>query len=39
MPEHDIIDNRNEKLVDHLNEMLCSCEGARFAVAIFSFLA
>ncbi|PKN29316.1 MAG: helicase, partial [Deltaproteobacteria bacterium HGW-Deltaproteobacteria-21] len=32
MPEHDIIDNRNEKLVDHLNEMLCSCEGARFAV-------
>ncbi|MDD5204043.1 MAG: phospholipase D-like domain-containing protein [Desulfobacterales bacterium] len=32
MPTHDIIDNRNEKLIDHLNEMLCSCERARFAV-------
>src|SRR3989304_4715365 len=32
MPTHDIIDNRTEKLVDHLGEMLCSCERARFAV-------
>src|SRR3972149_4434115 len=32
MPAHDIIDNRTEKLVDHLSEMLCSCERARFAV-------
>jgi HKD family nuclease/superfamily II DNA or RNA helicase len=32
MPAHDIIDNRNEKLGDHLNEMLGSCDRARFAV-------
>ena len=32
MPAHDIIDNRNEKLIDHLNEMLGSCDRARFAV-------
>ena len=32
MPAHDIIDNRNEKLIDHLNEMLGSCERGRFAV-------
>jgi HKD family nuclease len=32
MPTHDIIDNRTEKLVDHLSQMLCSCERARFAV-------
>ncbi len=32
MPTHDIIDNRTEKLVDHLNQMLGSSERARFAV-------
>ncbi len=32
MPTHDIIDNRAEKLVDHLNQMLGSSERARFAV-------
>ena len=32
MPAHDIIDNRTEKLVDHLSEMLGSSERARFAV-------
>lgn len=32
MSTHDIIDNRSEKLVDRLNEMLGSSERARFAV-------
>jgi hypothetical protein len=32
MPIHDIIDNRNEKLVDHINRILASTEAARFAV-------
>ena len=32
MPTHDIIDNRNEKLVDHLNRMLGTSERGRFAV-------
>ncbi|MBU0678457.1 MAG: helicase [Verrucomicrobia bacterium] len=32
MPTHDIIDNRNEKLVDHLGQMLGTSERARFAV-------
>ena len=32
MPTHDIIDNRTEKLVDHLSQMLGSSERARFAV-------
>lgn len=32
MPTHDIIDNRIEKLVDHLKQMLGSSERARFAV-------
>jgi superfamily II DNA/RNA helicase len=35
MPTHDIIDNRNEKLVDHINRMLDSTEVARFAVGYF----
>src|SRR4030043_964573 len=32
MPAHDIIDNRSEKLIDHLGQMLGSSERARFAV-------
>ncbi|MGD0487650.1 MAG: helicase-related protein [Syntrophorhabdales bacterium] len=32
MPTHDIIDNRSEKLIDHLSQILGSCERARFAV-------
>src|ERR1035438_702180 len=38
MPTHDIIDNRKEKLVDHINRILSSTESARFAVGYF-FLA
>jgi hypothetical protein len=29
---HDIIDNRSEKLVDHINRILGSTDSARFAV-------
>ncbi|HME01296.1 MAG TPA: helicase-related protein [Terriglobia bacterium] len=35
MPIHDIIDDRNEKLVDHINRILSSTEAARFAVGYF----
>ena len=35
MPAHDIIDNRNEKLVHHINRILSSTESARFAVGYF----
>ncbi len=35
MPSHDIIDNRHEKLVDHINRILTSTEAARFAVGYF----
>jgi superfamily II DNA or RNA helicase len=35
---HDIIDNQQEKLVDHINQILCSTESANFAVGYF-FLA
>ncbi|MBM4044236.1 MAG: helicase [Planctomycetes bacterium] len=35
MPTHDIIDNRNEKLVDHIRRILGSTESARFAVGYF----
>jgi len=35
MPTHDIIDNRNEKLVDHINSILNSADSARFAVGYF----
>ncbi len=35
MPIHDIIDNRSEKLVDHINRILASTEAARFAVGYF----
>jgi hypothetical protein len=32
---HDIIDNRKEKLIDHINRILSSTESARFAVGYF----
>jgi hypothetical protein len=32
MPTQEIIDNRKEKLVDHINRILSSTESARFAV-------
>ncbi|MFA4916087.1 MAG: helicase-related protein [Syntrophales bacterium] len=35
MPAHDIIDNRQEKLVDHINRILDSRDAARFAVGYF----
>ena len=35
MPTHDIIDNRKEKLVCHINRILSSTESARFAVGYF----
>ena len=35
MPTHDIIDNRQEKLVDHINRILDSTESAAFAVGYF----
>jgi superfamily II DNA/RNA helicase len=35
MPTHDIIDNRQEKLVDNVNRILSSTEAARFAVGYF----
>lgn len=35
MPAHDIIDNRSEKLVDHIRRILDSTERARFAVGYF----
>ena len=35
MPAHDIIDNRTERLVDHINQILSSTQAARFAVGYF----
>jgi Helicase conserved C-terminal domain/PLD-like domain len=35
MPTHDIIDNRNQRLVDHINRILASTDSARFAVGYF----
>jgi HKD family nuclease/superfamily II DNA or RNA helicase len=35
MPVHDIIDNRKEILVNHINQILSSTEAARFAVGYF----
>lgn len=35
MPTNDIIDNRHEKLVDHINRILSSAESAKFAVGYF----
>ncbi|MEW5947557.1 MAG: hypothetical protein AB1742_15315 [bacterium] len=32
MPNHDIIDNRREKLVDHIHAILPQADVARFAV-------
>ena len=32
---HDIIDNRSEKLIEHVNLILDSSESARFAVGYF----
>ena len=35
MAVHDIIDNRSEKLVDHINQILGSTDSGRFAVGYF----
>jgi len=35
MPTHDIIDNRQQKLVDNINQILQSSEAAHFAVGYF----
>src|SRR6266567_1284616 len=35
MAAHDIIDNRAEKLVDHINQILGSTDSGRFAVGYF----
>ncbi len=35
MPAHDIIDNRKEILIDHINRILSSTDSARFAVGYF----
>ncbi|MGO9587980.1 MAG: hypothetical protein ACLP2Y_17510 [Limisphaerales bacterium] len=37
MPTHDIMDNRKETLVDHINRILSSTESARFATGYFFF--
>jgi hypothetical protein len=35
MPSNDIIDNRDQKLADHINCILGSTEAAKFAVGYF----
>src|SRR5919199_2258771 len=35
MPTHDIIDNRHERLVDHIQQLLPATERAKFAVGYF----
>ncbi|HNZ32504.1 MAG TPA: hypothetical protein PKJ25_10440, partial [Smithellaceae bacterium] len=35
MPAHNIIDNRDEKLVDHIKRILPSADAAKFAVGYF----
>jgi superfamily II DNA or RNA helicase len=35
MPTHDVIDNREQRLVDHINQILSTTELARFAVGYF----
>jgi uncharacterized protein with HEPN domain len=39
MPTHDIIDNRNQRLADHVNRILATTDSARFAVGYFFFSA
>jgi len=36
MPTHDIVDNRDQRLVDHINRILGSTESARFAIPSFA---
>jgi len=36
MPTHDIIDNRDQRLVDHISRILGSTERARFAIPSFA---
>ena len=36
MPTHDIVDNRDQRLVDHINRILGSTESARFATPSFA---
>ena len=38
MPAHDIIDNRRQKLVGHIQKILGTTEAARFAVGYFFFI-
>ena len=35
MPPHNVIDNRTERLVDHINRIFASTDAARFAVGYF----
>lgn len=35
MPTHDIVDNRSERLVDHINQILPTAEQAKIAVGYF----
>jgi hypothetical protein len=35
MPTHDIIDNRDQKLADHINQILRSTDAAKFALGYF----
>lgn len=35
MPTHDIIDNRNERLVGHIRQILSDSQAAKFAVGCF----
>lgn len=35
MPTHDIIDNREQRLVDHIRQILSTTDSARFAVGYF----
>ena len=38
MPTHDIIDNRNEKLVDHINRILGEGFGVRLGILRFGVI-
>jgi len=35
MPSNDIIDNRDQKLADHINQILGSTDAAKFALGYF----